>query len=445
MIILYSILCLFIMYFILSGIVMIIESIYTSKEVIKNSKNKTKLSKEYHILLPVLREQNIIESSIEYFYTIAKNEKNIKYYIITTEREDEEYKNNSRETTFEIAKRKIMRMNASDKFELIKAPKESKGKVGQLNYAYNNYIKDKNIDGYIGVYDIDSRPSRDVFNAMENIIMDRKNKNWKTPDIFQQVSSYCNGIENMHGIKGALSIADAFSQTRWALGFEYPLYKIYSKSVLKNKVRPLAYCIGHGCFINIDYMKKIKGFPTINVNDDLSLGYLTSTIGGEICPIPVLDYCEISPKVGISIKQYKFWFSGSSRYYNDIKYYIKKFKIKMKSAQKKLFYIQGGLRNFLWAWRSNIIVLITLISLILNNPLFIGLSILSWLTYVIVPFIVTYIELNNINNEINLKICNLLLGIIFSPINFFIRGIGPCIAMSTNFSGKKNIQYKTER
>lgn len=445
MIILYSVLCLFIMYFLLSGIIMIIGSIYTSKDIINNSKNKIKLSKEYHVLLPVLREQNIIESSIDYFYSIAKDEKNIKYYIITTEREDEEYKDSSKETTFEIAKRKITNMNASDKFELIKAPKECKGKVGQLNYAYNNYIKNKEIDGYIGVYDIDSRPTKDVFYAIERTIMERAYKKCKIPDIFQQVSSYCNGIERMHGIKGALSIADAFSQTRWALGFEYPLYKIYSKSILTNKIRPLVYCIGHGCFINIKYMKRIGEFPTINVNDDLSLGYLTSTIGGEICPIPVLDYCEISPEVGVSIKQYKFWFSGSSRYYNDIKYYIENFKVQIKSIQKKIFYIQGGLRNFLWAWRSNIIVLIMLISIMLNNATFIGLSILSWLIYVIIPFIITYIELHYLNNEIKLKLINLILGLIFSPINFFIRGIGPCVAMSANFSGKKNIQYKTER
>lgn len=445
MIILYSVLCIFIMYFIASGIMMIVGSLYTSKDIMNNLVKTAELSKEYHIFLPVLREQNIIKNSIEYFYSIAKNEKNIKYYIITTEREDEEYRDTSKETTYEIAKRIIMSINASDKFELIKAPKESKGKVGQLNYAYTKYIKDKSINGYIGVYDIDSRPNKDVFNTIESIIKDRIHRNSNIPEIFQQVSSYCNGIEKMKGIKGALSIADAFSQTRWALGFEYPLYKIYSKNVLKNKIRPLVYCIGHGCFVNIEYLKKIGGFPTINVNDDLSLGYLTSTIGGEICPIPVLDYCEISSEVGVSIKQYKFWFSGSSRYYNDIKYYIEKFKIKMKSAQKKLFCIQGGVRNFLWAWRSNIIVLITLISIILNSPLFISLSILSWLTYVIVPFIVTYIELNSMNKKIKLKLNNLFLGIIVSPVNFFIRGIGPCIAMSTNFSGKKNIQYKTER
>lgn len=439
MIILYSLIFIFFLYYIISGFTMFVTSVLTIKDMKRANEDKSKISNNYYIFLPVFKEQNIIEDSIEYFYNLTKDENKIKLFIIATEREDDIYINDLCKTTYEIAKNKIHNLNLDNKIILLKAPRESTGKVGQLNYAYN-YLKKKEIDGYIGVYDIDSRPTKNVFYIMENIMKNEKIK----PEIFQQVSSYCNGIEKMKGFKGALAIADAFSQTRWALGFEYPIYKLYNNQVQKNKLRPLIYCIGHGCFINIEFLNRIDGFPNINVNDDLSLGYLASTLGIKVHPIPLLDYCEIAPNPGMSIKQYKFWFSGSSRYYKDIKNYKQKYKIKLSKIQNSIFYLQGGIRNFLWAWRSNIILLITLLSIILQWRLGIIFSLMSWLIYVIIPFYSTYIELKRINH-IKVRLSMIILGIISSPINFIIRGIGPCIAMTTNFRGKKNIKYKTER
>ena len=298
------------------------------------------------------------------------------------------------------------------------------------------FISD-NKNGYIGVYDIDSRPPKEIFYNIEHLL---ENKNIKT-DIFQQASSYCNGIEQLEGIGGDFAIADAFSQTRWAIGFEYPIYKAYYNSVSKKKLRPLVYCIGHGCFVNTEYLKKIDGFPTFNKNDDLSLGYLTSTISGRIYPIPLLDFCQISRTALNSIKQYKFWFTGSSKYYSDVKYYMSKYNIEL---SKYLFKIQGGIRNFLWAWRSNLIIFNLLLSILLGSTIHITLSLLSILSYVIVPYYITYFELKSLN-KMNLKIRTLVLAPIISILNFIIRGIGPCMAMITNSKSKKNIEYKTER
>lgn len=426
-------------YYIASGLTMLVMSLKTISEIKKAKNSKIKLKNNYYIILPVLKEQNIIADSIEYFYNLTKDEEKVKVFVITTEREDDEYRNNPKKTTYEIAKNKIKELKIKDKIILLKAPKELKGKVGQMNFAYQYIIKSEK-NGYIGVYDIDSRPPKEIFYNIEHLL---KNKNTKT-DIFQQVSSYCNGIEELEGISGDFAIADAFSQTRWAIGFEYPIYKAYYNSVSKKLLRPLVYCIGHGCFVNTEYLKKIDGFPTFNKNDDLSLGYLTSTISGSIYPIPLLDFCQISRTALNSIKQYKFWFTGSSKYYSDIKYYMSKYNVELSKKQKYLFKIQGGIRNFLWAWRSNFIILNLILSICLGSNLHMILSLLSILLYVIVPYYVTYFELKSLN-KMNLKIRTLVLAPIISILNFIIRGIGPCMAMITNSKSKNNIEYKTER
>ena len=114
----------------------------------------------------------------------------------------------------------------------------------------------------------------------------------------------------------------------------------------------------------------------------MSLGYLTSTISGRIYPIPLLDFCQISRTALNSIKQYKFWFTGSSKYYSDVKYYMSKYNIELSKKQKYLFKIQGGIRNFLWAWRSNLIIFNLLLSILLGSTIHITLSLLLSLIHI---------------------------------------------------------------
>ena len=94
-------------YYIVSGLTMIIMSLKTIKDI-KNAKNsKIKLKNNYYIILPVLKEQNIIVESIDYFYDLTKYEEKVKVFVITTEREDDEYIKNPKYTTYDIAKNKI--------------------------------------------------------------------------------------------------------------------------------------------------------------------------------------------------------------------------------------------------------------------------------------------------------------------------------------------------
>lgn len=110
-------------YYIVSGLTMIIMSLKTIKDI-KNAKNsKIKLKNNYYIILPVLKEQNIIVESIDYFYDLTKYEEKVKVFVITTEREDDEYIKNPKYTTYDIAKNKINKLGIQDKIILLKAPR----------------------------------------------------------------------------------------------------------------------------------------------------------------------------------------------------------------------------------------------------------------------------------------------------------------------------------
>ena len=239
-------------------------------------------------------------------------------------------------------------------------------------------------------------------------------------NIFQQVSSYCNNLNNLSGINKILSTSDALTQTKWALGFEYQLYLLYSKMIKSKKLRPLVYCVGHGLYVRSSFLKKISGFPEINNNDDLSFGYLSSVLGETILPIPSLDKCNISFDYKETISQYRFWSRGSNLYYGDINYYQEAFKIKLSKKQKMIFLIQGFLRNFLWAWRGTLWVIITIVSIILNNIPLIVFCFIGLLFYTILPQIIVYFELEKLEKK---KISNIFLGVAFSPVNFLLRRI----------------------
>lgn len=105
-----------------------------------------------------------------------------------------------------MAKKQIEKMNAENIFTLLNAPKEYKNKVGQINYVVkNNFIEN---DEIVGIYDIDSRPDNNALKIVDDLVTKNNSVN-----IFQQVSSYCNNLNNLSGINKILSTSDALTQT----------------------------------------------------------------------------------------------------------------------------------------------------------------------------------------------------------------------------------------
>lgn len=374
------------------------------------------LKKKVALIIPVYKEEKIISQTIEYYDSLLNLVDGVEVYIVATAREN----NSGFPTTYDIAIDKKDTVHNRNYIHVLQADLELEGKVGQLNYAFN-YLREKGYT-YLGVYDVDSRPELNVF--ME--INQELEKNIDLPDVFQQVSNYCNDLGDISGLTKIMAFSDAITQTKWALGFEYCIFSIYNWCVNKKLIRPLVYCIGHGCFVKCDFLKNVGGFPTHNKNDDLSLGYMCSVLGARIKPLRALDNCQIALGTSMTIKQYAFWYAGSARFADDIRYYSKIFDVNLGLFQRKIFAIEGNLRNFLWAFRGDLLIIITLLSLLVHRNTIYILVIMSWILYVIIPQMLLALYLIKYR-DIKCKKITLLFLMVTFCINIVIRGIGPSL------------------
>lgn len=339
-----------------------------------------------------------------------------------------------------------------DAFFHVEAPAELEGKVGQMNAAVS-FLRAQCVNGdarkvYVGVYDADSTPDQSVFDALRRVVGKREAEQKAPPGIFQQVSCYCQNLSSLKGIVGAISFADALAQTRWALGFEYPLYERYARTVQRGTGRRLVYCVGHGCFVSLELLDRIGGFPTCSPNDDLALGYLASVAGIEVQPVPVLDFCDVAPNPFASIRQSRFWYLGSARFHKDIAFFRRQFGFTSSLLQQVLLYVDGRARCFFWAWRSALWVGTTLFALITQTWWLLALLLVAHILYVQGGFLHTLWLLRRLPEASerlrvgSLPLGQVLLAMLLTSVTFIVRGLGP---MSASLGFKPPQMSKIER
>src|SRR3989344_7047547 len=153
--------------------------IITSYRYIKSgsgSISKSKSNIKFHILIPVLREQEIIEDTIKHF---AKLKGNYVVYLITTEKETyqkQHCKNLPQKsyllpTTKEIAE-KFIRLNPKirKKFKIIHYPYRKGVMAHQINFALQKLESDHKKANFIILYNADSRVCKNVLLKYKEII-----------------------------------------------------------------------------------------------------------------------------------------------------------------------------------------------------------------------------------------------------------------------------------
>jgi hypothetical protein len=263
-----------------------------------------------------------------------------------------------RPTTAEVARPLLATLNGElgrQAFHHVVVAADNSSKVAKLNRALAQWLPRRKTDPratYVAVYDADSLPDLRSFALVGDEVARRSMDGASLPSIFQQVSCYCRNLRSLTGMRGLVSLADAIAQTRWALGFEYPLYRRYAAAVSTGRLRPLVYCVGHGCFVSLDFLERIGGFPSLSPTDDLALGYIASALGVELVPVPALDYCEVAPDPVLSMRQSRFWFSGSARFWRDLRYARGTHRPPMTTAQWTWLHAEGLGRNAAWAGRG---------------------------------------------------------------------------------------------
>ena len=242
------------------GIFQSIKFLKTKKQIVLGE-----IKNNITVLIPIYCEDSSLKEAISFW----KNSE-ISPIFITTEREN-------------VSKscKSIEILNNSN-FEIIHFPKLHGFKASQLNYA----ISKINLDNYIAIFDVDSRPDLSVFEYIKKSAKD---------EVLQMPTLFIADFQN-NSIYGKSS---AIFQSRRVLAFEIP-------TLLKNK---FGYLVGHGLFVKGSIFNTHL-FCEESITEDLIFGYRLYLSGVRPKPLPYFDFSTVPQKFIQTISQTSRWFSG---------------------------------------------------------------------------------------------------------------------------------------
>ncbi len=236
--------------------------IFQTWNIFFQPEKKGKHRKPITILIPIYCEDKILRETIEFW-----KKSPIKPIFVLTKRE-----------RLAGCRGKMILEMLSD-FEIIVSPNTIGYKAIQLNYALSKI----DLEGYIAIFDVDSRPDFGVFEYVAYL----------SGDIYQMPIRY---IPN----SSIFSLGSAIYQTRFSLAYEIP-------AILNGN---FTYLVGHGLFVKGEIFYNIL-FHEETLTEDIVFGYETYLNGYHPKPLPFFEYSSVPDTFWKSIQQGTRWFIGS--------------------------------------------------------------------------------------------------------------------------------------
>ncbi len=232
------------------------------KHVYKKLTNyKNKDFADFYVLLPALREQKLVESTLKHFNSLKYPKEKLHIFVVTTEKES---KGNIPTTKEEVIK--FINSNTTN-FETLNIhyPETVGYKSSQLNYAIKSLIKERSLkkNTYFCVFDFDSRPDKNFF-----ILANKAVELYNEPDIVQAVPFFVNNIyELSKKTKNFLTIIHGVEQAVRSANIEIWRLMVNGKNL------PLApqYAMGASLIVKTKALMEEGYFP--EPVDDLPLGF----------------------------------------------------------------------------------------------------------------------------------------------------------------------------
>ena len=261
------------------------------------------------ILIPALREQNVIRDTLNHFKNMIAD--NIELLICVAGTTREKMNCTKGKTTGEVV-REWIDQNESEfpyGFEYIEVNEKDGDRASQLNYAVNK-IGNQFSPDIIGVYDADSLP--DLKTVLE--VSERWRNNPNT--VLQQPVHFVKAANRMAKNKmNPILVANALNQTTWTIIREYPTWlkhHMFCKLNNQGVYYRNDYLIGHGEFIPYAVYKKFS-FPEQQITDGIQLGYRLSMSGHDICPLKTFCDDDVPQSLTQLVNQHKRWFGGCNK------------------------------------------------------------------------------------------------------------------------------------
>ncbi len=426
------------------------------------------------IVIPCLREQDIIIQTIKHFLEITNDFNTVKLLIVTTQKEEyerkkslylekqfiEDIKNNIdihkliskynkllstneikdilsdrnkeniediihkrisySKSTNEVVREFINKNHLEKQVYLFHYPNNEGIMADQLNYVLNNFNFIDEEKYYFSVYNADSIPSKETIKD----IIDTINKN-NYPKVIQQYSVPLSNWNELSNLMKGFAIYQANFELRYGLiNSHFPNKFLYT------------YVVGHGMYVRVDILKKIGGFETKYWCEDIYMSYV---LRNEVIPIYSIGSLEMmqSPQyLSILTKQNAVWFKTSFeclKIFRDV--YKKNKKLNFSSLG---WLIQRIRMNLTWLFLPVVFGLTVIISILNKNIYTLVISILTYLVMILLEYgsiikIIENLEKFKFKNKIKL-----LYGTILAVS---ISNIGPLYSLIS----RKKEKYKTVR
>ncbi len=399
------------------------------------TEEKTKIN--ILIIIPVLREQNIIIGTLQHFKNLKCENLNLIICVAGTSREKRTVIKDGK-TTGEIVNEWIEgeKTRESLKYKYVEVNEQKGDRATQLNYAVKEIGSIFKPD-IIGVYDADSLP--DSRTLKEVTARWHTNKN----TVFQQPAHFIMAANRMASMrKNPILVANALYQTTWTVVREYPTWFSHHEFCLKKPGKLFYrndYLIGHGEFIPYSIYKKYY-FPEQQITDGIQLGYRLSMSGVDICALNTFCNDDVPQSMRQLIEQHKRWFGGCNRLkesYNWCRLNI--------GIASLLQVLDGYWSQISWAYAGIVGLLGVFLSVLSFNESNWILSVINCTGLLIYCYVIPYVSHLVLPTKVNVRLIDWLC----LPIAIFVKGIGPNLyfvsKIKTLFSGEE-IQYsKVER
>ena len=387
------------------------------------------------ILLPCLREQNVITGSIDYFSKMSINNINLYIGVACTHREE---LTNDRfgftQTTASIAREYIANTIFPDNVRVFvcEANDFNNGdRATQMNFAVDSFVESNpeiRID-VIAAFDADSRPTSKTFEEVARKYRNNPNVSYQQPDVY--IGSASDMKDDGSSI---LAMANAVYQNSWTMISEIPMLIRYGRK--KGKYLGYFYCNGHGEFFPYEVFKKYR-FPEYEITDGIQIGYRLGMSGAEVEILDNYGNTDAPHTVKALPKQHKRWYGGCMRLFSCYKW-CKENNLK----PKRTMVVSGLWSQFRWAFTAplyciNLVLSILLAVLFKNYIPIVAMSAL----------LVVYCYLfGGISLMVTPEKKDFHFGAFFLiPFAIFLKSIGPNIYFFEHLFKKKIVYEKVER
>lgn len=413
------------------------------------SKRKTQRYQDLYILIPVLREQNIIEDTLKHLLEQENNYFNVRVVVITTVRERLSNPTENPPLTHTVISNSLkggLLNQYQNKVVLIEENNPLGNMATQINFAINILSSTAKPRSVYLLYNADSVISPHTLSSLRKILT-------KAPEQFA-LQQPCAYVKDMHRDAPAFLNALSIYQSWYCLGHESSLirrYEQYTQGEKTYTLPRLGVIVGHGSGMTFETNTRNGGYPTDLLTEDLTFGFILSARSVPIFSIPAIELADVPRRFFDFIRQKSVWFWN---YLGYISCYRKMLREDISWKKLVPLFLQGIGGGAYWFFSGAFIFFPILIGVISDSIIFTLVAIASPLIFSLLPQYILFKALPRILKHQKLeKYASNMEGVSFwKTIPWLLLvvltdSVGPWIAsfryLKSLFTGHLPKKYKT--